>query len=152
MRKIGYKNLMASKVDKHTDKVTVKTVGEKKRLNVFMRNFQMLNVRNFYSDSLSDTLLAELADKAMIIRGNELIEWNEYKPSKLKMFLSREFLSFLIVGGINTVSNAQFFQQYIHCLFQIPHWHFSRIYNVKCGVVLLNSKHILKNVWDLLSL
>ena len=38
----------------------------------------------------------------------ELIEWNEYKPSKLKMFLSREFLSFLIVGGINTVSNVIF--------------------------------------------
>ncbi len=68
----------------------------------------MLNVRNFIPNSLSDTPLAELADKAMIIRGNELIEWNEYKPSKLKMFLSREFLSFLIVGGINTVSNVIF--------------------------------------------
>ena len=82
------------------------------RVNVVVEKlyekFPNAKCEEFYSDSLSDTPLAELADKAMIIRGNELIEWNEYKPSKLKMFLSREFLSFLIVGGINTVSNVIF--------------------------------------------
>lgn len=45
--RLGIKNLMASKVDKHTGLYDGETVGEKKRLNVFMRNFQMLNVRNF---------------------------------------------------------------------------------------------------------
>ena len=81
--------------------------GEEKVKRLYEK-FPNAKCEEFYSDSLSDTPLAELADKAMIIRGNELIEWNEYKPSKLKMFLSREFLSFLIVGGINTVSNVIF--------------------------------------------
>lgn len=114
---------MASKVDKHTGLYDGENCWGEEKVKRLYEKFPNAKCEEFYSDSLSDTPLAELADKAMIIRGNELIEWNEYKPSKLKMFLSREFLSFLIVGGINTVSNV-IFQQYIHCLFQIPHLHF----------------------------
>ena len=123
--RLGIKNLMASKVDKHTGLYDGENCWGEEKVKRLYEKFPNAKCEEFYSDSLSDTPLAELADKAMIIRGNELIEWNEYKPSKLKMFLSREFLSFLIVGGINTVSNV-IFQQYIHCLFRIPHLHFFR--------------------------
>ena len=106
--RLGIKNLMASKVDKHTGLYDGENCWGEEKVKRLYEKFPNAKCEEFYSDSLSDTPLAELADKAMIIRGNELIEWNEYKPSKLKMFLSREFLSFLIVGGINTVSNVIF--------------------------------------------
>lgn len=57
---------------------------------------------------MSDAPLAAISKTAKIVRGNEIIEWEEYKPSKIKMFFSREFLAFLVVGIINTVSNVIF--------------------------------------------
>lgn len=106
--RLGIKNLIASRVDKHTGLYTGENCwGEEKvvRLN---NEFPDAICEEFYSDSLSDTPLANLSKTAKIIRGDKLIEWAEYKPAKWKMFLTREFLSFLIVGGINTVSNIIF--------------------------------------------
>lgn len=107
-KRLGIKNLMASRVDKHTGKYTGENCWGEEKVNRLYEKLPDVKCEEFYSDSLSDTPLARLADKAMIIRGNELIAWDEYKPSKLKMFFSREFLSFLFVGGINTLSNVIF--------------------------------------------
>lgn len=107
-KRLGIKSLIASRVDKNTGIYTGENCwGEEKVLRL-RTEFPEAVCEEFYSDSLSDTPLAGIAGMAKIIRGNELIEWQEYKPSRLKMFLSREFLSFLIVGGINTVSNIIF--------------------------------------------
>lgn len=107
-KRTGIKYLIASKVDKHTGEYNGENCwGEEKvvRLN---EKFPDVKCECFYSDSLSDSPLTKIADKAMIVQGDELIEWNEYKPSKLGMFFSREFISFLIVGAINTLSNIIF--------------------------------------------
>lgn len=107
-KRLGIKHLIASRVDKHTGKYTGENCwGEEKvkRLNAELPDAVCAE---FYSDSLSDEPLARLADKAAIIKGEELIAWDEYKPSKLKMFFSREFLAFLVVGVINTLSNIVF--------------------------------------------
>lgn len=107
-KRLGIKSLIASRVDKNTGIYTGENCwGEEKVLRL-RTEFPEAVCEEFYSDSLSDTPLAGIAGMAKIIRGNELFEWQEYKPSRLKMFLSREFLSFLIVGGINTVSNIIF--------------------------------------------
>lgn len=107
-KRLGIKSLIASRVDKNTGIYTGENCwGEEKVLRL-RTEFPEAVCEEFYSDSLSDTPLAGIAEMAKIIRGNELFEWQEYKPSRLKMFLSREFLSFLIVGGINTVSNIIF--------------------------------------------
>ncbi len=106
--RLGIKGLIASRVDKKTGLYSGENchdVEKVKRLYEVMPNAKC---EEFYSDSLSDTPLAEIADTAKIIKGTEIIDWNDYKPSKLSMFFSREFLSFLIVGGINTVSNVIF--------------------------------------------
>lgn len=106
--RLGIKNLIASRVDKHTGIYTGENCwgGEKvRRLN---EELPYTVCDEFYSDSLSDEPLAALAREAWIVRGEELVEWNKYKPSKLSMFFSREFLSFLVVGAINTLSNIIF--------------------------------------------
>ena len=106
--RLGIKNLIASKVNKHDGKYTgVNCHGEEKvaRLNKAMPD---AHCEEFYSDSLSDAPLAEIADKAYIVQRDAVLPWDEYKPSKLKMFFTREFLAFLIVGVINTLSNVIF--------------------------------------------
>lgn len=106
--RLGIKNMIASRVDKKTGIYTGENCWGEEKVKRLYEVFPDAVCEEFYSDSLSDTPLAELAHRAKIIRGMELVEWNEYKPSKLKIFFSREFLSFLIVGGINTVSNIIF--------------------------------------------
>lgn len=106
--RLGIKNLIASRVDKKTGIYTGENCWGEEKVKRLYEEIPNAVCEEFYSDSLSDTPLAKLADKAMIIRGKELVDWDKYQPSKLKIFLSREFLSFLIVGGINTVSNVIF--------------------------------------------
>ncbi|MCC8161288.1 MAG: HAD-IB family phosphatase [Oscillospiraceae bacterium] len=106
--RLGIKLLIASKVDKHTGLYSGENCHGEEKVKRLKAEIPDAVCEEFYSDSLSDTPLAELAATAKIIRGNEIIDWDKYKPSKLKMFLSREFLAFLVVGVINTLSNVVF--------------------------------------------
>ena len=106
--RLGIEYLIASRVDKYDGRYTgVNCHGEEKvkRLNEVMPDARC---NEFYSDSLSDAPLANIADAAYIVKGDAVLPWDEYKPSKLKMFFTREFLAFLIVGVINTLSNVIF--------------------------------------------
>lgn len=107
-RRLGINHLIASRVDKYTGKYTGENCWGEEKVKRLFQKLPDAVCNEFYSDSLSDTPLARLAEKAMIIRGTELIEWESYTPSKMKMFFTREFLAFLVVGVINTLSNIVF--------------------------------------------
>lgn len=107
-KRIGIKYLIASRVDKNTGKYDGENCHGGEKVGRLYEAIPDAVCDEFYSDSLSDAPIAKIAKTAKIIRGNEIIEWNEYKPSKLGMFLSREFLSFVVVGVINTLSNVIF--------------------------------------------
>lgn len=111
-KEIGVKALIASKVDHLTGRFEGDNCyGEEKvaRLNKFVDSYEM---DEFYSDSLSDTPLALLAGQSYIVKRDELVEWESYVPSKKEKvighFKTREFLMFLIVGGINTLNGIVF--------------------------------------------
>ena len=57
--------------------------GEEK-VRRFYERFGKVPIETFYSDSLSDTPLARLADTAWIVRGDELIPWEEWEKKKKK--------------------------------------------------------------------
>lgn len=105
---IGINHLIASRVDKHTGIYTGENCWGEEKIKRLYAEFPDAVCNEFYSDSLSDAPLADIAATAKIIRGNEIIDWDKYTPSKMSMFMSREFLMFLIVGGVNTVSNIIF--------------------------------------------
>ncbi len=107
-RRLGIKNLIASRVDERTGKYTGENCWGEEKVKRLYEELRVNKCDEFYSDSLSDEPLARISRQAKIIRGEELTEWSEYKPSKLSMFLSREFLSFVVVGVINTLSNVVF--------------------------------------------
>ena len=107
-KRLGIKYLMASRVDKKTGRYTGENCWGAEKVDRLYNMFPDAHCEEFYSDSLSDTPLAEIAESAFIIRGDTLIPWNEYKPKKWKVFCNREFLSFIIIGGVNTISNAVF--------------------------------------------
>lgn len=124
--------LIASVVDEKTGIYTGKNCyGSEKvtRLNRYMQNYK---IDEFYSDSLSDSPLAELAEKSYIVNGNTIIPWNEYKPSLLtrikKTFFNKSFFIFLVIGVINTVNGILFSS--LFSLFMQPNLAFV------CGYIL----------------
>ncbi len=74
---LGIKHLLASNVDKYTGKYDGENCWgpEKvKRLNEYMTEYL---IDEFYSDSYSDSPLADLAKKAFLVKGNELVDWGK---------------------------------------------------------------------------
>ncbi len=107
-KRLDIQNLIASLVDKNTGLYEGENCWGEEKVKRLRESLPEAVCENFYSDSLSDAPLSEISQNAWIVRGEELVEWEKYKPSRFKMFFTREFLSFLIVGGINTVSNVIF--------------------------------------------
>lgn len=106
-KKLGISTLIASKVDPKSGKYDGENCyGEQKVLR-FKNQMGDIAIKVFCSDSLSDAPLANLAQNSYIVSGEELIEWEKYNPGKIKKFIKtiicREFLSFGIIGLVNTV-------------------------------------------------
>lgn len=105
-------DLIASVVDKKSGEYTGENCHGEEKVKRMYEKVSDASVEEFYSDSLSDTPLAEEAERAFLVDGDKRISWEGYVPgSKDKfreMFLSGEFLMFLIIGVINTVNGVLF--------------------------------------------
>ena len=104
--------LMASRVDKKTGKYTGENCFGEEKVKRFYELFPNEKINTFYSDSLSDTPLKKISEKAYIVQKEKLIDWDTYKPSLFskfkKTFLSLQFIMFLIIGVINTINGIGF--------------------------------------------
>ena len=74
-RKLGIKHLIASKVDSKSGKYSGINCHGKEKVRRFCEKFKDGEVDEFYSDSLSDTPLAEISKKAFLVNGNKITEW-----------------------------------------------------------------------------
>ncbi|MBR3994745.1 MAG: HAD-IB family phosphatase [Clostridia bacterium] len=103
---LGIKYLYASNVDEKTGKYDgINCHGEEKVRRFEEAGFCRNDIEEFYSDSLSDSPLAEISKKAFVVSGEKLTPWNDYKLSTTKSFLKNifepRFLRFLMCGGIS---------------------------------------------------
>lgn len=118
-RRIGIKHLIASEVNKNTGICEGENCyGEEKVLR-FKKYFEKGEIKKFYSDSLSDAPISLMASERYIVNGNNILPWDQYSPGKVKklknIFFTKEFFTFLIVGGINTINGIIF--SYVYSLF-----------------------------------
>lgn len=74
-RKLGIKHLIASKVDSKSGKYSGVNCHGKEKVRRFYEEFKDGEVDEFYSDSLSDTPMAEISKKAFLVKGNKITEW-----------------------------------------------------------------------------
>lgn len=72
---LGIKHLISSQVDKESGKYNGINCHGKEKVRRFYEVFGKADIDEFYSDSYSDTPLAEIADKAFIVRDNNIAEW-----------------------------------------------------------------------------
>lgn len=118
-KRIGIQHLIASEVNKHTGVCEGKNCYGEEKVVRLREVFKDDVIHEFYSDSLSDAPLSLLAEKRYIVSKDKIIDWDSYTPSKVKkiksIFFSKQFFSFLIVGGINAVNGIIF--SYIYSIF-----------------------------------
>ena len=75
--------VIASKVDIHTGKYDGLNCYHAEKVKRFRESYPDGHIEAFYSDSYSDEPLALLADRAYIVKGEELIDWdyNQHKKN-----------------------------------------------------------------------
>ena len=107
---LGLSSPIASLVDPKTGAYTGENCYGEEKPPRFRAVHPEATVEEFYSDSLSDAPMADLAEKSFIVRGDAVLPWNEYKPSCLskvkKLFFSPSFVRFVLVGGLSTIVTA----------------------------------------------
>lgn len=74
-KEIGIKNMMASKVDCHTGIYDGINCHGKEKVRRFYEKFPDGKIEKFYSDSYSDTPLAEISEEAYLVKGDKLLNW-----------------------------------------------------------------------------
>lgn len=74
---LGIKDVMASVVDPRTGKYTGLNCHGAEKVRRFKEKASSCVIEEFYSDSFSDTPLAELAQKAYLVKGNSRLAWPE---------------------------------------------------------------------------
>lgn len=74
-KELGIKNIIASPVDVKTGEYTGENCHGKEKVRRFREVFGNCEIHEFYSDSYSDTPLAEIADKAYMVKGDEVSPW-----------------------------------------------------------------------------
>ena len=73
--RLGIKRTMGSPVDKHTGKFFGPNCHGKEKVKRFRAVYGDAQIEEFFSDSYSDSPLAELAQKAWLVKGDELKKW-----------------------------------------------------------------------------
>ena len=73
--RLKIKNLIASKVNMQSGKYTGVNCHGKEKVKRFYEAFPNGKIDSFYSDSYSDSPLAEIADKAFMVDGDKIESW-----------------------------------------------------------------------------
>lgn len=72
---LGIKSLIASKVDKKTGKFNGANCYGVEKVNRFYQEYKDGKICKFYSDSISDKPMADIADEAYRVSGDNIIPW-----------------------------------------------------------------------------
>jgi HAD superfamily phosphoserine phosphatase-like hydrolase len=76
-RRLGIRYLIASKVDVRSGKFSGKNCRGSEKVQRLTKEYHISQIDNFYSDSHSDLPLAQIADRAFLVKKGEISEWDE---------------------------------------------------------------------------
>ncbi|MBP1552035.1 MAG: haloacid dehalogenase-like hydrolase, partial [Oscillospiraceae bacterium] len=77
IKELGIKHLMASNVDRYTGVYDGINCHGKEKVRRFYEVFPDGEIDDFYSDSLSDSPLAEISKRAYLVKDFDLLPWPE---------------------------------------------------------------------------
>ena len=101
--------LIASRIDPGTCKFIGKNCLGGEKVTRLYAAYPNGIIENFYSDSLSDVPLAEKAQQSFIIKGHNIVPWDNYRITvfeKIKnLYFTKDFILFIFCGGMGTLTN-----------------------------------------------
>ncbi|NLI55019.1 MAG: polysaccharide biosynthesis protein GtrA [Clostridiales bacterium] len=119
---LGIPRLIASRVDPKTGRFLGENCYGAEKVRRVREQIDAAEIDAFYSDSLSDQPMADLAKESFLVVKGVPIPWKDYRTTSWQKakrhFLSFEFLRFLIIGGINTLNGVAF--SYLFSLMLTP--------------------------------
>ncbi len=74
-KSLGISHLIASPIDPLTGRCNGLNCHGEEKVRQFRSLYPDAKIEEFYSDSLSDTPLAKLAEKAYLVKGDNIINW-----------------------------------------------------------------------------
>ena len=72
---IGMDKLIATHIDKKTGIITGENCHGKEKVKRLNKEIKDYKIENFYSDSLSDSPLADLSENSYLIKHNKVLDW-----------------------------------------------------------------------------
>ena len=111
--KLGIKNLIASEVDINSGKFLSENCKGSRKVDLFYEKYPNKKIREFYSDSLSDTPLANISRNAYLVDNENIKDWPVDTKSK-KNYITNFFLlisacCFLLFNSFNNGYNTRYF-------------------------------------------
>jgi len=104
--------LIASRIDPCTGKYIGKNCFGEEKVARLCAAYPNCIIDNFYSDSLSDVPLAGKAQQSFIVKGQNIVPWDNYKITSFdkikKTYFSKDFILFVFCGGMGTLTNFIF--------------------------------------------
>ena len=74
-QELDIKNLIASRVDKYTGTYSGENCWGEEKVKRLRKEMQDVSIGEFYSDSLSDAPLAQIAERAYLVRKKDIVPW-----------------------------------------------------------------------------
>ncbi len=74
-RKLGIKHIICSPVNKDSGEYYGENCHGKEKVSRFYKEFSEGKIDKFYSDSYSDTPLAEISKEAYMVKGSKILPW-----------------------------------------------------------------------------
>ena len=75
MKELGIKHLICSEVNCKTGKFNAPNCYGEEKVNRFRKALGNRKIEEFYSDSYSDTPMAEISEKAFLVKGDSILPW-----------------------------------------------------------------------------
>ena len=111
--KLGVKDLIASDVNIKNGKFKGKNNSKDVKVKNYNKKYKDCVVEECYSDNpFNDKYILELANRAFVVKGENLNDYKEYKPSFVKSLFRKlwdfyrnhlEVINYLFIGGCTTI-------------------------------------------------
>lgn len=125
-KKLKIDKVIASKVNKKTGRFESKNCYGKEKVKRFAQEKTTKKINKFYSDSLSDAPMMEIAKESYMVKKNETKKLNNQDLTKLKKYIKIDKL--LLISGILFLV--------VPIIIQLFFW-YNRIISIPCIILLL---------------
>jgi len=94
---LNIREVIATDINKKNSHINGLNCYGKEKVRRLNKTYKDFTIEKFYSDSLSDNPLAEVAKEAYLVKKDKITPWQDYSKSSLKAYFYQRSLLFLFL-------------------------------------------------------